>query len=94
MDNLVNEYYELDPDEGSIFVAISNLNEEQKEYIAKNIFIEYDMDDIRDNDDTYDNGRTYKYYIDACLHNGIFDNLTKYLRDEGYKNVGTFWTQY
>ncbi len=52
------------------------------------------MDDIRDNDDTYDNGRTYKYYIDACLHNGIFNNLTKYLRDEGYKNVGTFWTEY
>ncbi len=38
MDNLINKYYELDPDEGSVFVAISNLSEEQKEYIAKKYF--------------------------------------------------------
>ena len=84
-----NEYYELDPDEGSYFVSISNLTEEQKEYIARYVFVEYDLTDIRDDDEEYENGRTYKYYIDACLCNGVFNRLTKYLRDEGYKNVGT-----
>ncbi len=88
----MDKYYELDPDGGTIFVSISDLTEEQKEYIAKNIFIEleYDMDDIQNDDDTYDNGRTYKYFIDAGAPNGVFNGLTQYLRDEGYKNIGTF----
>ena len=34
-----NKYYELDPDEGSIFVSISNLTEGQKEYIARYMFL-------------------------------------------------------
>ena len=28
-----------------------------------------------------------KYIIDAGVPNGVYDGLTKYLRDEGYKNV-------
>ena len=44
-------------------------------------------------DNEYENGRTYKYIIDAGVPNGVFDGLTKYLRDEGYKNVGTYWAR-
>ena len=84
-----NKYYEIDPDDGSYFVSISNLTEEQKEYIAKNVFIVYDLTDIHDDDNEYENGRTYKYIIDAGVPNGVFSRLTIYLRDEGYKNVGT-----
>lgn len=83
----MEKYYEIDPDEGSYFVSISDLTEEQKEYIARNIFVEYDLTDIKDDDDIHDNGRTYKYYIDACVPNGIFSNLVKYLKKEGYKEV-------
>lgn len=85
----MKKYYEIDPDEGSYFVSISNLTEEQKEYIARNIFVKYDLTDIKDDDDTYDNGRTYKYYIDApcCYENNIFNKLIEYLKKEGYINI-------
>ena len=73
-------YYGLDPDEGSYFVYMSDLNEEQKEYILTNIYPDYDLTEDDDDD------KTYKYTIDApcCTENSIFSNLIKYLEKEGF----------
>ena len=84
----MEKYYELDPDEGSYFVYISNLTEEQKRYISKNIFIYDNINEIEETDDEiFDNDRTFKYVIDADISNGIFESLIKYLKIEGYRKI-------
>ena len=74
-------FYKIDPDEGSYFVSISDLTEDQKEYIAKNVFVVYDLTVIWDEEDEED----CKYCIDACIPNGIYSRLIEYLNSEGYK---------
>lgn len=84
----MEKYYEIDPDEGSYFVYISNLTEEQKRYISKNIFIYDNINEIEETDDEiFDNDRTFKYVIDADISNGIFEGLIKYLKIEGYRKI-------
>ncbi len=84
----MEKYYEIDPDEGSYFVYISNLTEEQKRYISKNIFIYDNINEIEETDDEiFDNNRTFKYLIDADVSNGIFEGLIKYLKIEGYRKI-------
>ena len=84
----MEKYYELDPDEGSYFVYISNLTEEQKRYISKNIFIYDNINEIEETDDEiFDNNRTFKYLIDADVSNGIFEGLINYLKIEGYRKI-------
>ena len=74
-----DRYYTVDPDEGSYFVYISNLTQEQQKYIQKNIYPEYDIEEDDDDD------KTYKYTIDApCYNSNIFDNLIEYLKKEGF----------
>ena len=84
----MEKYYEIDPDEGSYFVYISNLTEEQKRYISKNIFIYDNINEIEETDDEiFDNNRTFKYLIDADVSNGIFEGLINYLKIEGYRKI-------
>lgn len=83
----MQRYYSLDPDEGSYFVSMSYLTDEQKQYIGKNfdldideeLFIEY-------------NGYTTRYVVDApCGYydseGHIFGDLCKYLHSEGFIEV-------
>ncbi len=76
----MKKYYQLDPDEGSYFVYISDLSKKQKYYILTNIY-PYD-DDISEDDEEY------KYQIDApCCNSDIFNNLIEFLKKEGFKEV-------
>ena len=78
-------YYYTDPDEASYFVCISDLNEEQKEYI--NTVIDLDVD-VDEEGDSIENVPT-KYHVDAPLYNKRnetypFDDLLEYLNKQGF----------
>ena len=86
MSILPKQYYYIDPDEASYFVSISELNEEQREYI--NTIIDLDVD-VEEEGDSNENFPT-KYYVDAPLRRNKeketypFDDVLEYLNKEGF----------
>ncbi len=85
-------YYELEPDQGCIEVSISDLTEDHKQYIRtlNNVATEFELSDASYK---YFQDEDYKYYFSIVTN---VDNdllkLTNYLKSEGFKNVGDFWT--
>ena len=85
--NLPKQYYHIDPDEASYFVSISNLNEEQKEYITTIIDLDVDDEEEGDSNDEFPT----KYYVDAPLRRCNkeketypFDDVLEFLNKQGF----------
>lgn len=83
---MAEKYYILDPDEGSYFVSISDLNQTQMEYISKTI--DLDIDETEGDEEIYERGYHFKYITDApCYMSNKFDDLLDYLHKEGFCEV-------
>lgn len=95
-----SKYYELDPDEGSVLLSISDWNEDQKQDILNilnmNIHI-YDY--IEEDGKPYidDDNNKFLYCLDVNVYDLEQKNhwkdlnlLLEYLKKEGYKNNNKF----
>lgn len=83
----MEKYYELDPDEGTIMISISNLTEQQKEDIKQLNVGVMDTDFEEVNECMGPN--QYLYCLDVNKDDAT-DIICNYLKQSGYKNIGHF----
>lgn len=83
-------YYHTDPDEASYFVFISDLNEEQKQFIESSIDEYLEFNEHNDDEDMVE--YPTKYFMDVsvrCIDGKCsFDDLIGYLKKEGFVDIG------
>lgn len=86
------KYFEYDPDEGSIDVYISDLEDEFKSQINKMLIKNYE-DELSYESDVvnFDEYKVNKYYYVSVSINFDLDQLKKLLIDNGYKMTKNSW---